>query len=310
MAHYLVTGGAGFIGSNIVKKLVEKGEQVTVVDSLVTGRKENIAPYLKKIKFINADLAEQKVAMKATQKVDYVLHQAAIPSVPRSIDNPIDTNDANINGTLQLLVAAKENGVKRLVYASSSSIYGDQDPSHPKVETMPVRPKSPYGLQKYTAERYCQLFCELYGLETVCLRYFNVFGPNQDPTSEYAAVIPKFIKAIVKDEAPTILGDGKTSRDFTFVENNVYANILAATSAEGAGEVFNIATGNSISLLDLVNSINKILGKNSKAAHAAERAGYIKHSWADISKAEKFLGYKPIVSFEEGLRQTIEYYKN
>jgi nucleoside-diphosphate-sugar epimerase len=310
MSHYLVTGGAGFIGSNIVRKLVEMGEQITVVDNLVTGRKENIAPYLNKITFIQKDLADENVAMEATRGIDYVLHQAAIPSVPRSIDNPIDTNNANINATLALLVACKENNVKRLVYASSSSIYGDQDPSHPKTETMPVRPKSPYGLQKYAAEKYCLLFNELYGLETICLRYFNVFGPNQDPTSEYAAVIPRFILAILKNESPTIFGDGKTSRDFTYVENNVMANITAATSEDGVGEVFNIAMGNSISLSDLVNTINKLLGKNIKPNHLTERTGDIKHSWADISKAEKLLGYTPAISFEQGLGKTIEYYKN
>ncbi len=309
MSHYLVTGGAGFIGSNAVKKLLELGEQVSVVDDLSTGRKVNIEPFLNKITFFQKDLSDEGVALEVTRGVDYVLHYAAIPSVPRSIDNPIDTNNANINATLNLLVSCKENGVKRLVYAASSSVYGDQDPNHAKVETMPVRPKSPYGLQKYAAERYCQLFAELYGLETICLRFFNVFGPNQDPASEYAAVIPRFINAVDQDQHPVIFGDGKTSRDFTFVDNNVHACILASKSTDGVGEVFNIAMGDSTSLSGLVEAINKILGKNVTAKHAPERPGDIKHSRADISKAEKLLGYRPIVSFEEGLRRTIEFYR-
>lgn len=309
MAKFLVTGGAGFIGSNIVKKLLHNEEQVAVVDDFSTGRKENIKPFLDQINFIEGDLAEEDVALKATKDVDFVLHQAAIPSVPRSVDNPLLTNKANVQGTLQLLLAAKKNKVKRVVYASSSSIYGDQDPNIAKVETMPVNPKSPYGLQKYTGEKYCQLFYELYNLETICLRYFNVFGPNQDPTSEYAAVIPKFIKAILKGEQPTIYGDGQTSRDFTYVENNVEANILAAISTKGAGRIFNIATGHKITLLELVEKINSILGKKIEAKHTAERPGDIKHSLADIKKAGEILNYKPVISFEEGLKRTIDFYR-
>ncbi|MFC1517570.1 SDR family oxidoreductase [Candidatus Margulisiibacteriota bacterium] len=309
MAKFLVTGGAGFIGSNIAKKLVANGESVTIVDDLSTGRRENIEPFLNKLKFINGDISEKNIALQATKDIDYVLHQAAIPSVPRSIDNPLETNKANVQGTLQILVAARDNKVKKVVYASSSSIYGDQDPSKAKTEKMSSLPISPYGLQKYAGERYCQLFTELYGLNTTCLRYFNVFGPNQDPTSEYAAVIPKFIKAILKDEQPTIYGDGKTSRDFTYVENNVEANILAATSPKGAGEVLNIAMGHSVSLLDLIEKINMLCGKNIKAKHAAERPGDIKFSLADISKAKKILNYKPKTSFETGLKNTIDFYK-
>ncbi|MBU0580039.1 MAG: SDR family oxidoreductase [Candidatus Margulisbacteria bacterium] len=309
MAKFLITGGAGFIGSNIVRKLVDLNENVTVVDDLSTGRKENIEPFLNKIKFIKGDLANLKIAYKVTKNIDYVIHQAAIPSVPRSVDNPLDTNKANITGTLNILIAARDNKVKRLVYASSSSIYGDQNPDQAKVETMPAKPKTPYGLQKYTGETYCRLFYELYGLETVSLRYFNVFGPNQDPTSEYAAVIPKFIKTILKDKTPIIYGDGNTSRDFTFVENNVQANILAATSKNGAGEILNIATGQSISLLELVEKINNLTGKHIKATHEAERPGDIKHSLANISKANDILSYQPQISFEEGLKQTIQFYK-
>jgi len=309
MAKYLVTGGAGFIGSNIAKKLVENGEQVTVVDNLATGRLENIAPFKNKLTFIKGDLADLHTAQKATKGIDYVLHQAAIPSVPRSVADPLATNSANINGTLNLLLAARDNKVKRVVYAASSSVYGDQDPASAKVETMSPRPKSPYGLQKYTGEVYCRLFYELYGLETITLRYFNVFGPNQDPTSEYAAVIPRFIKTILKDESPTIFGDGQTSRDFTYVENTVQANILAATSPQGAGETINIATGQSTSLLKLVEMINKQTGKDIRARHAAERAGDIKYSLADITKAKELLGYVPKISFAEGLKKTIEFYK-
>jgi UDP-N-acetylglucosamine/UDP-N-acetyl-alpha-D-glucosaminouronate 4-epimerase len=308
MANFLVTGGAGFIGSNIVKKLVENGENVTVVDNFITGRKENIEPYLGKIKLIDDDLTANKTALEATAGIDYVLHQAAIPSVPRSIDSPLDTNNANINATLNLLVAAKENKVKRVVYAASSSVYGNLDAEQAKVEIMPANPMSPYALQKYASEIYCRLYYELHGLETVCLRYFNVFGPNQDPTSEYSAVIPLFITALHTGKAPTIFGDGTTSRDFTYVENNVEANILAATAKEGAGETFNIAMGSSITLTELVKMINDIMGTNITPNYGPERKGDIKHSQADISKVEKVLGFKPGISFEEGLKKTIEFY--
>jgi nucleoside-diphosphate-sugar epimerase len=310
MTKYLVTGGAGFIGSNIVKKLLENGESVRVLDNLSTGKIENIKPFLDKIEFINGDFTDLEIAKKAVEGVDYVLHQGAIPSVPRSIDDPIKTNNANILGTLNMLMASKDAGVKRFVYAASSSAYGDS-PTMPKEESMNTAPKSPYAIQKLTAELYCQIFYKIYGLETVCLRYFNVFGPNQDPESVYSAVIPIFIKKMLKSEAPMIYGDGKTSRDFTYVDNNVDANLKAcAASKNCAGEVINIACGYEISLNDLVDKINKALGTEIKSIYKEERKGDVKHSLADISKAKKLLGYKPIVNFDEGLGKTIEFYKN
>lgn len=310
MSKYLVTGGSGFIGSNIVKRLVSDGEEVRVLDDLSTGKQKNIEPYLDKIEFIEGDFTDIETAKKAVVGVDFVLHQGAIPSVPRSIDNPINTNNANITGTLNMLIASRDEGVKRFVYAASSSAYGDSKVM-PKVETMPIAPKSPYAIQKLVGELYCQNFFKLYGLETVCLRYFNVFGPNQDPESVYSAVIPLFVKKILSGDSPIILGDGTTSRDFTYVDNNVDANILACkASADCAGEVINIACGYEISLNQLVEKINKELGKDIKPIYKDERAGDVKHSLANISKAEKLLGYKPIVSFDEGLRKTIEFYKN
>lgn len=310
MSKYLVTGGAGFIGSNIVRTLVERGESVRVLDNLSTGKLKNIEPYLKKIEYIEGDFTDLEIAKKAVSGVDYVLHQGAIPSVPRSIDDPIKTNNANIIGTLNMLIAARDAGVKRFVYAASSSAYGDS-PTMPKVETMPTAPKSPYAIQKLTGEQYCQNFYKIYGLETVCLRYFNVFGPNQDPTSVYSAVIPLFIKKILNGESPIILGDGKTSRDFTFVDNNVEANLRACIAPkECVGEVINIACGHEISLTELVEKINSVLGKKVSPIYKEERKGDVKHSLADISKAKKLLGYEPIVNFDEGLKRTVEHLKS
>lgn len=310
MAKYLVTGGAGFIGSNIVKKLVELGEDVRVLDDLSTGKSGNLEPFLKQIEFIHGNFTDLDTARKAVDGVDFVLHQGAIPSVPRSIDDPVKTNNANVLGTLNMLLASKDLGVKKFVYAASSSAYGDS-PTMPKVETMPVSPKSPYAIQKLTGEQYCQVFYKIYGLETICLRYFNVFGPNQDPESPYSAVIPLFIKNILKGNSPMIYGDGKTSRDFTYVDNNVDANLKACKAPkEASGEVINIATGTEISLNELVEKINKILGTNIKPEYREERAGDVKHSLGDISKAEKLLGWKPLVNFDQGLEKTVEFYKN
>lgn len=309
MSTYLVTGGAGFIGSNIVKKLLECDEQVKVLDDYSTGKPLNIEPFLSQIEFIEGDFTNLDVARKAVSGVDYVLHQGAIPSVPRSVDDPIKTNNANILGTLNMLIASRDARVKRFVYAASSSAYGDS-PVMPKVETMPTAPKSPYAIQKLTGEYYCQNFFTLYGLETVCLRYFNVFGPNQDPTSVYSAVIPLFIKKILAGESPVIYGDGKTSRDFTFVDNNVDAVLRACHAPkECAGEVINVACGYEISLNQLVEKINTELGLSITPVYNDERRGDVKHSLADISKAERLLGYTPIVSFDEGLRRTIEFYR-
>ena len=260
MASYLITGGAGFIGSNIVKALLKRGEKVRVLDNFSTGKRENIEPYIGSPDFeiFEGDLRSFPMVKNAMEGVDYVLHQGALPSVPRSIKDPVTTNEVNINGTLNVLEASREFNIKRLVFASSSSVYGNSE-SLPKVESMPVAPMSPYALTKYAAERYCQIYYKLYGLETVVLRYFNVFGPNQDPTSQYSAVIPKFIKLIKNGISPTIYGDGEQSRDFTFVSNNVEANLLACHVPEIAGNVFNVACGSRYSLIDLVNTLNEIL---------------------------------------------------
>ncbi len=304
---YLVTGGAGFIGSHIVEELVRRGEQVRVLDNLSTGRRENIAPFVEQIELLVGDLCEIGVVRRAVEGVDYVLHQGALPSVPRSVANPIASNAANVVGTLNLLVAARDAGVKRVVYASSSSVYGDT-PELPKVETMKPAPRSPYAVSKLAAEHYCRVFTQVYGLETVSLRYFNVFGPRQDPHSQYAAVIPIFINALLKGRAPVIYGDGRQSRDFTYVANNVAANLLACTAPGAAGQVFNIACGKRYDLLQLLELLRKYTGVEIAPLHDAPRPGDVRHSLADISRAAEVLGYHPVVGFEEGLRRTVEWY--
>jgi UDP-glucose 4-epimerase len=307
---YLVTGGAGFIGSNIVSELLKQGQQVVVLDNFATGKRENILPLMKNenLTMIEGDLRSFHIVRSAVKGVDYILHQGALPSVPRSINDPITSNDVNILGMLNILEAAKEFGVKRVITASSSSIYGNSE-TLPKVESMPVNPLSPYALTKYAQERYCQIFSQIYGLETVALRYFNVFGPNQDPTSQYSAVIPKFIKLIMADKEPVIYGDGSQSRDFTFVENNVWANIQACTAPKAAGEVINIACGERYTLIELVQMINEILGKHIEPKFEKDRAGDVKHSLAGIDKAKEVLGYEVKVDFREGLRRTVEYFQ-
>jgi len=306
---YLITGGAGFIGSNILRYLIENNEDVRVIDNFVTGKKENISEFEGKFELIEGDFSDLDTARRAVKGVDYILHQGAIPSVPRSVDDPLKTNQANINGTLNMLIAARDEQVKRFVYAASSSAYGDS-PVMPKQEDMKVSPKSPYAIQKLTGEQYCQAFYKLYGLPTIILRYFNVFGPNQDPDSVYSAVIPLFIKLIDQDQTPTINGNGEISRDFTFVENNVLANILAANTDNQTafGEVINIATGQEVSLDELVDRINQLMGKNIKAVYGESRRGDIAHSLADITKAQELLGYQPVVSFTAGLQKTIDHY--
>ena len=306
MAVYLVTGGAGFIGSNIVKELLAQGEQVRVLDNFSTGKRDNLFPFKENpnLEVFEGDLRSFHIVRDAVKGVDYVLHQGALPSVPRSVKDPITSNDVNINGTLHILEASKEFCVKRVVFASSSSVYGNSEVM-PKVETMPVSPMSPYAVTKYAAERYCQVFYQLYGLETVCLRYFNVFGPNQDPTSQYSAVIPKFIKLIKEGKQPVIYGDGTQSRDFTFVSNNVEANILACTSDNVAGEVFNIACGERYSLIDLVDNINLLLGTNIKPVFENTRPGDVKHSLAGIDKAKTLLKFTVRTHFLDGLRSLI-----
>lgn len=304
---YLVTGGAGFIGSNIVRELLARGEQVRVLDNFSTGKRENLLPFNgnPNLEVIEGDLRSFHIVRDAVRGCDFVLHQGALPSVPRSIKDPITSNEVNINGTLHILEAAREFGVRRVVFASSSSVYGNSE-TLPKVETMPVAPLSPYALTKYAGERYCQVFHALYGLETVALRYFNVFGPNQDPTSQYSAVIPKFIKLIKEGKRPVIYGDGSQSRDFTYVSNNVEANILACTAPGVAGEVFNIACGERYTLLDLVNTINEILGTHVQPIFESPRPGDVKHSLAGIEKAQQMLQFEVKVRFREGLVKTIE----
>lgn len=299
---FLVTGGAGFIGSNIVKELLQRKQRVRVLDNFATGKRENLFEFKGNPDFelIEGDLRSFHVVRAAVKGMDYILHQGALPSVPRSIHDPLTTNDVNILGTLNILEAAKEFGVKRVVYASSSSIYGDNE-SLPKSEDMPVNPLSPYALSKYTGECYCRIFTRIYGLETVCLRYFNVFGPNQDPLSQYSAVIPKFIHLMSAGKRPVIYGDGSQSRDFTHVTNVVAANLLACTAEGIGGEVFNIACGRSYTLLHLVNSLNRILGTTIEPLFEDERPGDVKHSLADISRAKEKLGFRVITRFEEGL---------
>jgi len=306
---YLVTGGAGFIGSNIVKELLDRNETVRVLDNFATGKRENILLYKDNPNFriIEGDLRSFHVVRDAVKGVDFVLHQGALPSVPRSVNDPITSNDVNILGTLNILEAAKEFKVKRVVFASSSSVYGNSE-FLPKQEDMAVAPLSPYAVSKYAAERYCQIYYQLYGLETVCLRYFNVFGPNQDPTSQYSAVIPKFIKAVNENKQPVIYGDGTQSRDFTFVTNNVEANLLACTAENVAGEVFNIACGVKYTLIELVDEINKALGKDIQPLFDIDRSGDVKHSLADISKAQNLLNYQVKVNFAEGIKRTVEHF--
>ncbi|MBU8595616.1 LPS biosynthesis protein WbpP [Shouchella clausii] len=309
MATYLITGGAGFIGSNIAKALVAKGEKVKILDNFNTGKKDNIAEFIDEIEVIDGDFTNEKTVQSALKQVDVVFHQGAIPSVPKSIQNPIESNHANVSGTLQLLQGAVEARVSRFIYAASSSAYGDSE-TLPKHEQLPGNPMSPYAVSKYTGELYCKVFYNLYGLETVSLRYFNVFGPRQDPNSKYAAVIPSFIKAMLNDKPPTIFGDGTQSRDFTFIDNVVAANLLAANAPKLQGESVNIGGGASIDLNSLVDEINVLLGKQIQANYGPERPGDVKHSLADIHLAEKLIAYRPTVSFQEGLRQTVEWFKH
>lgn len=308
LAFYLVTGGAGFIGSHIVEELVQRGERVRVLDNLSTGRMANLVHSLQHIDFIKGDLRDLPAVRQAVEGVDYVLHQAALPSVPRSINDPLTTHTANTTGTLHLLVAARDAGVGRVVYASSSSVYGDS-PSLPKRENMLPCPMSPYAVSKLTGEHYCCVFNEVYGLETVCLRYFNVYGPRQDPISQYAAVIPKFITAMLRGEAPVIYGDGCQSRDFTYVSNVVGANLLAATVPGVAGRVLNAACGQRHSLLDLVATLNEILGTHFAPVHSDSSPGDVRHSQADITAAQETIGYRAEVDFEEGVRRTVAWYR-
>lgn len=308
MSVYLVTGGAGFIGSNLVHELLQRGETVRVLDNFSTGRRSNLADVYEQIDLVEGDLRSSESCRHAASGVDVVLHQGALPSVQRSVSDPFTSHDTNATATMNLLVAARDAGVKRFVYASSSSVYGDS-PTMPKQEEMIPRPKSPYAVAKLAGEHYCRVFWELYGLETVCLRYFNVFGPYQDPTSHYSAVIPLFIRAMMAGKAPTIYGDGTQSRDFTFVANNVHANLLAATQPGVGGQIFNIACGQRYSLLDLMAALNQILGKAIQPNFDHSRRGDVKHSLADIQRAQDLFGYTVQIDFMEGLRRTAAWYQ-
>ena len=307
MARYLVTGGAGFVGSHIVERLVARGEDVAVLDNLSTGNIGNLAPVRDRIEFREADLRDLDAVRSACRGADYVLHQGALPSVARSVEDPISSNGVNASGTLNVLVAAREAGVRRVVYASSSSAYGDT-PTLPKREDMPANPLSPYAVSKYTGELYCQVFARLYGIETVALRYFNVFGPRQDPTSQYAAVIPKFIIAMQRGEPPLVFGDGEQSRDFTYVANVVEANLLACQAPGAVGRVINIACGERVTLNELIGLMHRILGVHTPPTYGPPRAGDVKHSLADIGCARELLGYRVLVPLEEGLRRTAEWF--
>ncbi len=345
MSTYLVTGGAGFIGSNIVEELLKRGEEVRVLDNFSTGKRENIqsilnafksnqtnqinlsrrvlqllyrdqtnqtnstnrSPVTDNLEIIEGDIRSYHTVREAVDDVDFILHQAALPSVPRSINDPVTTNEVNVSGTLNVLNAALDAKVKRVVYASSSSIYGDSE-ILPKREDMTPNPLSPYAVSKLAGEQYCRVFFQIYGLETVVLRYFNVFGPRQDPTSQYSAVIPKFIKLMAEGKSPPIYGDGEQSRDFTYVSNVVEANLLAANKKGTAGKVFNIACGMRTTVNNLVEELNKILESSIQATYTKPRPGEVKHSLADIGKARKLLGYNPSVNFQDGLQKTVKWF--
>jgi UDP-glucose 4-epimerase len=310
MALYLVTGIAGFIGSALAHELLERGERVRGIDNFSTGKAANIAGIRSRIELIEADLNDAAAAAEACRGADYVLHRAAINSVPRSVADPMRSNRANVDGTLSLLIAARDAKVKRVVYASSSSLYGD-NPTLPKHEGMLPGPISPYAVSKLAGEHYMASFYRVYGLETVALRYFNVFGPRQDPMSQYSAVLAKFISCMLRGERPTIYGDGEQSRDFTFVDNVVKANLLAITApaAQVVGRAFNVATGRRITLNETYAALQKLTGCSGPPEYGLERAGDVKHTLADISRIEMAIGYKPMVMFEEGLRRTVEWYR-
>lgn len=306
-ARYLVTGGAGFIGSHIVERLVRDRERVRVLDNFSTGKRENIEPFLDRIELVEGDLRNPEDVAAAVAGVEVVFHQGALPSVPISVNDPEGTNASNITGTLTLLVAARDRGVRRVVYAASSAVYGN-NPALPKVEDMKPEPLSPYAIQKYVGELYCRTFHDLYGLETASLRYFNVFGPRQDPTSQYAAVIPRFITALASGGRPTIYGDGEQTRDFIYVGNVAEANLLAARAPGAAGQVMNLACGKSYSLNEILGIMQQIMGTSVEPIYEEERTGDVKHSLADVARARELIGFSPAASLEEGLRETIDFF--
>jgi len=307
MAYYLVTGGAGFIGSHLCEELTRRGERVRVADSLVTGKRSNL-DHLPSVEFLEGDLADIEFATRAVQGVDYVLHQAALPSVPRSVKDPITSNRANVDATLNVLVAARDAGVKRLIFAGSSSAYGNTA-TLPKHEEMPNSPLSPYALQKVVGEQYLQMFSTLYTLETVTIRYFNVFGPRQDPGSPYSGVISLFATALLDNRPPTIYGDGEQTRDFTYVANVVDGVLRACQAPHAVGRVINVATGTRVSLNQLFEAMRRLIGADVQPVYGPSRAGDVQDSQADISRARELLGYQPIVPFEEGLKRTVDWYR-
>jgi UDP-glucose 4-epimerase len=308
MAQYLVTGGAGFIGSHLSEELVRRGERVRVADSLVTGKRSNL-DHVSGVEFLQGDLSEMEFAKRAVEGADYVLHQAALPSVPRSVKDPVTSNRANVDATLNVLVAARDAGVKRVVFAGSSSAYGNTE-TLPKHEGMPNSPLSPYALQKVVGELYLQMFTSLYNLETVTIRYFNVFGPRQDPTSPYSGVISLFATSLLENRAPTIYGDGEQTRDFTYVANVVDGVLRACTAPKASGQIINVATGSRISLNQLFESMRRLIGADIKPLYQSPRAGDVRDSQADITRAKQILGYQPLVPFEEGLKLTVDWYRN
>jgi UDP-glucose 4-epimerase len=311
MSLYLITGISGFIGSSLAHELLNRGEQVRGVDNFSTGNRDNLADILKQIEVREADILDLEAMKRACEGVDFVLHQAAIPSVPKSVVDPLGSNQANVDGTVNVLIAARDTKVKRVVYAASSSAYGDT-PTLPKHEGMIPDPISPYAVAKLASEHYMTSFYRCYGLETVSLRYFNIFGPRQDPSSPYSGVLAKFITQMLNGQQPTIFGDGEQSRDFTYIDNAVEANLLAckAPAEKVAGRVFNVATARRVTLNETFTALKKITSYSGSVTHGPERGGDIKHSLADISLAEKYLGYKPKVNFEDGLRRTVEWYRS
>ncbi len=309
MARYVVTGGAGFIGSHLVEYLVKENQDVVVIDNFSTGLRENIHPFLDRVTLHDIDLRDAAKVYKAIEGADYVLHQGALPSVPRSIEDPLSSHEVNSTGTLNVLIAAQKAGVKRVVYAATSSAYGEAIENIKHEEIIP-KPLSPYAVAKLTGEHYCYAFYECYGLETVSLRYFNVFGPRQNPDSPYTGVMAIFIPLMLQGKRPTIFGDGTATRDFTFIRNNVQANMLALTAEKAPGHIMNIACGESFSILHIVESINRILGTQIEPIFAPPRPGDIKHSLAGVQKARELIDYKPLIRFEDGLRETIEWYRS